>query len=278
MKYQALSHYKFRRLHAMLGLQSTAYTAGHLELIWAHAHQTHPDIKCADVEFIADWYGESGKLLEALIECGWLDIVDDSTVQVHDYADHAPAYVKKRDYQKEYMREYRKNKSAIEPISVSELLDAVSPNTSNVSTSLVSVSPMLDVVSVPTKHNITKPNITEEICIEDTNTLLLIEKADTTDSPKPTRGVCAGNDDAFETFWKAYPRKVGKDAARKAWKKKGCTVNLLEKMLVTLEAQRQCKQWQKEDGQFIPHPSTWLNEGRWDDEVETFGEEFNIGY
>lgn len=268
MKYQALSHYKFRRLHAMLGLQSTAYTAGHLELIWAHAHQTHPDIKCVEVEFIADWYGEPGKLLDALIECGWLDVVDDSTVQVHDYIDHAPAYVKKRDYQKEYMREYRERKVLLEPVR---------PNTSNVSPMLVPVSPMLDVVSVPTQPNITKPNITE-ICIEDSINTLLIEKADTIDSPKPTRCVRADNDDAFETFWKAYPRKVGKDAARKAWKKKGCNVNLLEKMLVTLEAQKQCKQWQKEDGQFIPHPSTWLNEGRWNDEVETFGEEFEVGY
>ena len=28
------------------------------------------------------------------------------------------------------------------------------------------------------------------------------------------------------------------------------------------------KEWQKDGGQFIPHPATWLNEGRWDDTVK----------
>jgi hypothetical protein len=147
MKYQALSHHKFRRLHSMLGLRSTAYTAGHLELIWCHAHTTQPEIKRVEVEHIADWCGDEEVLLNALIECGWLDIVNESTVQVHDYADHAPSYVKKRDYQKDYMREYRKR---------NELLGSVRPNTSNVSTNKTFVRQCKDVlepVSVPTIHN-----------------------------------------------------------------------------------------------------------------------------
>lgn len=64
----------------------------------------------------------------------------------------------------------------------------------------------------------------------------------------------------FEQFWKAYPRKVGKLAAQKAWLK--MTPDLSE-VLNALEWQTKQKQWL--DG-FIPHPSTYLNQGRWMDE------------
>lgn len=59
-----------------------------------------------------------------------------------------------------------------------------------------------------------------------------------------------------------YPRKVGKIAARKAWDKARPTPELFEQMKRTLAWQTQ--QWT--DPQYIPHPATWLNQGRWDDE------------
>lgn len=71
--------------------------------------------------------------------------------------------------------------------------------------------------------------------------------------------------DAFETFWKAYPRKVGKDAARRAFAKVKVPV---ETLVAAVEAQKASSQWTKDNGQFIPNPATWLNQGRWEDEVE----------
>ena len=70
--------------------------------------------------------------------------------------------------------------------------------------------------------------------------------------------------DAFETFWKAYPRKVGKDAARRAFAKVKVPV---ETLVAAVEAQKASTQWTKDNGQFIPNPATWLNQGRWEDEV-----------
>lgn len=67
--------------------------------------------------------------------------------------------------------------------------------------------------------------------------------------------------DAFDTFWQAYPRKVGKAAALKAWKKHKPDI---DKCLAALEWQKNDDQWQ--DKSFIPHPATWLNRGSWDDE------------
>jgi hypothetical protein len=76
-----------------------------------------------------------------------------------------------------------------------------------------------------------------------------------------------GDDELFNTFWTAYPSKVGKDAAKKAFAKRKPTAELLGEMLNAIAEQKTSLAWIKEDGQFIPHPATWLNQGRWMDEV-----------
>lgn len=77
--------------------------------------------------------------------------------------------------------------------------------------------------------------------------------------PTPPKG------EAFDRFWAAYPKKTGKQAAYKAFVKiKGVSV---ETMIKAVEYQRSTEQWQKENGRFIPNPATWLNQGRWEDEV-----------
>jgi hypothetical protein len=72
---------------------------------------------------------------------------------------------------------------------------------------------------------------------------------------------------SFEDFWQAYPRKVGKKSAETAYKKIKPSQRLFAKMIETIEAFKKSKQWQDENGRFIPNPSTWLNQGRWDDEI-----------
>jgi hypothetical protein len=73
--------------------------------------------------------------------------------------------------------------------------------------------------------------------------------------------------EGFGEFWSAYPRKVGKDAAAKAFAKRKPDAALLAAMLAAIEAQRSAEQWRRDGGQYIPHPATWLNQGRWQDEV-----------
>lgn len=75
----------------------------------------------------------------------------------------------------------------------------------------------------------------------------------------------------FDEFWGAYPKKVGKDAAKRAFEKRKPDADLLESMLSALSVQKRSSQWQRDNGQYIPHPSTWLNEGRWQDEPERQG-------
>lgn len=74
----------------------------------------------------------------------------------------------------------------------------------------------------------------------------------------------------FAEFWSAYPKKVGKTVALKAWERI-CPNAELHKVILEAIAQQKCgAQWQRENGRFIPNPATWLNQGRWVDEIESF--------
>ena len=87
--------------------------------------------------------------------------------------------------------------------------------------------------------------------------------------PNPQRGTAAGDVETdFNRFWAEYPRKQGKGAARKVFDKARKKVTL-ETMLAAVERQRRSEQWNRDGGQYIPMPATWLNQERWSDE-ETF--------
>jgi len=91
-------------------------------------------------------------------------------------------------------------------------------------------------------------------------------------SKKPAREkgyVCAFCKSAgFDIFYKAYPRKRGKAAARKSWDKIKLTPELYIKIIDALKIQTASRDWKKDNGQFIPYPATWLNQQRWEDEVK----------
>lgn len=73
------------------------------------------------------------------------------------------------------------------------------------------------------------------------------------------------NESIFESFWKVYPRKIGKEKCRNWFKSHKPKEDLVQKMIEAVEQQKKSKQWS--DPQYIPHPYTWLNQGRWEDEL-----------
>jgi uncharacterized protein YdaU (DUF1376 family) len=80
--------------------------------------------------------------------------------------------------------------------------------------------------------------------------------------PKPEPRTSA-LDGEFSEFWKRYPKKVGKDKALQAWKKKKPRI---DDVMFALSWQIASDQWTKEEGKYIPNPTTYINEGRWKDE------------
>lgn len=70
----------------------------------------------------------------------------------------------------------------------------------------------------------------------------------------------------FDTFWAAYPRKVGKIAGRTAFDK-AIKLTTLEQILEGIKLLK--IETAGKDIDFTPHPASWLNAGRWDDEPST---------
>lgn len=70
----------------------------------------------------------------------------------------------------------------------------------------------------------------------------------------------------FGEFWDIYPRKSGKEKARKAFLKVKKPREVLNKIKLALEWQKQSDDWNRDNGQYIPYPSTYINQHRWEDE------------
>jgi hypothetical protein len=82
-------------------------------------------------------------------------------------------------------------------------------------------------------------------------------------SPKPKVS------ESFNEFYSNYPKKVGKLAAMKAYEK---ALKLVDATTLLHAAIQYSQATRGKDPKFIPHPATWLNQGRWDDEqVKTHG-------
>lgn len=74
----------------------------------------------------------------------------------------------------------------------------------------------------------------------------------------------APDDNRFDEFWSAYPRKVAREKAKTAWKQ--VKKDEIGKILEDISLRRVTEDWTKEGGKYIPHPTTYLNGKRWNDE------------
>lgn len=72
----------------------------------------------------------------------------------------------------------------------------------------------------------------------------------------------------FDVFWQAYPKKIEKKKARQIFEKKIDEQKLVV-ILQDLEKRKKYEGWTKDKGKYIPHPTTYLNQERWEDEYET---------
>uniref|UniRef100_A0A6M3KMZ6 Uncharacterized protein n=1 Tax=viral metagenome TaxID=1070528 RepID=A0A6M3KMZ6_9ZZZZ len=77
-------------------------------------------------------------------------------------------------------------------------------------------------------------------------------------------------DKKFNNFYEQYPNKKGKLVAYRKF------ISLSEeekdKCIEVLKFHVNSDQWQRDGGRFIPYPATWLNQGRWDDEIKDLQE------
>jgi len=83
--------------------------------------------------------------------------------------------------------------------------------------------------------------------------------------PKPSEALL----ERFEMFWKAWPNKKAKGAARKAWLRIKPSDQLLKTILAKIIEAKASEDWRKDGGAYVPHPATWLNAEGWEDVYKT---------
>lgn len=81
-------------------------------------------------------------------------------------------------------------------------------------------------------------------------------------TPPTPSGVVSG----FEQFWQSYPRKKSKGQAERAFRALRPGEELLAKMLAAIDQQRRSRDWNRDGGQYVPYPASWINAKAWEDE------------
>lgn len=77
-------------------------------------------------------------------------------------------------------------------------------------------------------------------------------------------------DEMFDMFWIVYPKKSNKKGAKVSFKRIKNLKTEFPLLMEALERFKKSKQWTKQNGEFIPLPTTWINQERWKDEhIET---------
>jgi hypothetical protein len=71
---------------------------------------------------------------------------------------------------------------------------------------------------------------------------------------------------SFAEFWSIYPKRKSKADAEQAWLKLKPDAALTRTILNNLKLQMQSADWQKDGGQFVPYPATYIRKRRWEDE------------
>ena len=94
---------------------------------------------------------------------------------------------------------------------------------------------------------------------------LSLLSAEADDKPVRSKPLDPVYSEAFLNFWKEYPRKTGKGAVWKVWKRDKLD-RLIEQILNSLSIQKKSYQWTKDNGEYIPLPLTYCNQRRWEDE------------
>lgn len=95
---------------------------------------------------------------------------------------------------------------------------------------------------------------------------------------RPKRKTAELPPESFGAFWNSYPRKVAKGAAERAFAKIAPDAELLARMLAAVAAMERSYRadrthWRDGvlDPSYLPHPATWLNARRWEDEAPAAG-------
>jgi hypothetical protein len=196
---------------------------------WAGENATDGDLSGFSVDEIEDaalWRGERGKAFKAMCDSGFIDVSADvsaNKVSLHEWGDTTGAkifaYLHRKERQRDLMRARRSGSG--DPDQKEKERDI---------------------------RDKTDSNQLALTCQPQPSGSAVLRRAKKHADPTP----------GFRKFWEAYPRKVAKGQALKAWPGDELTDVILSALAW------QTKTWG--DIQYVKHPATWLNARCWEDE------------
>ena len=87
-----------------------------------------------------------------------------------------------------------------------------------------------------------------------------------TKSPRRRRATDVPVHPFFEDFWTAYPKRKKRQDAMRAFNAINPDLALVQTMIDKIAKEKLTSEWTEKGGKYIPHPATWLNGKRWEDE------------
>lgn len=217
-----------------------------LTLCWSVKHMTDGHIPQKQVISLL---GKKINSIEtALIECGLWHKVSDGFL-IHDYADYNPTRVQmqaERDAAKKRMQRVRANKGRTNGEHVALVRANISEQGANV-------------------RSVDRDDGKGEEEKEDSPVPPSLSLHPLLSPISPFREKEEEAAILFDSFWKLYPRKIGRGQARRAWS--GAVKKVTVEVIIA-GLERQLPHWAQKERDFVPYPSTWLNGERWSDELE----------
>ena len=249
-----INHRKRKKLRMLIGPCATDCLLD----LWLSTAMNHPSgvldgMKPIDIALECNFEGDPNALVSALIDCGLIEIVD-GVYQLHDWQEHQ-AYVITAP-----TRISKARKAAAARWGVQDDAPSMPQVCSKHATSMLQA--MLNDESSNAKSEIEQCPLHYSTLHDSTLQNTFVPCG----TDKPSLDKKADSD--FEAFWKEYPRKDGKKKAQEAWNKNKKHFPSMEYLISKLNRQKESLKWQKNNGQFIPMPTTWINGHRWLDEVE----------
>ena len=275
MHQELARHPKLKRFARGLGI-SEPTAIGHLFLLWSWAmdYAQDGDLSQIDDDDIADamqWGGEPAAMIEALLSCGmreygFLERDNHGHLILHNWYEHCGVRFKQRAQGAERIRRHREKQSRNADVTRYTCV-----SNANVTRGEERRGEEKRGDSPPTppggagagaesSHHEEPPKA------EPTNPSLTAERAQESAGARPNvDGKEAEPPAAFAVFWAAYPRKVQKQTALKAWRtlvRQGAS----DADILNAAAAYQTASARKHTPpDKIMHPATFLREERWRD-------------
>ena len=260
-------HRKTLRAARLAGVSSIEIV-GFVLSLWLWSLDNAPDGEIAVDEFASiagmlGWRNDTEQLLSALLGCGtnrgpgFLEEIEDR-LSIHDWESYAGRLIHQRS---EHRQRSARQRNAKESENAARSVRAACAQRAHLHYTTLQNS--------TEKSSPLPPQIANaDLFGEEPPKNGAPEKGKAASRKKRPAKQTAPPDERFERFWTAYPRKIGKGKARESFQKVAPGDELLERMLSAVEAQKGSRRWRDENGRYIPLPVTWLNQERWDDEVE----------